>query len=68
MKLTRLPHRDQKTLKDFEAPHQEEKVFTKKDIGLITFGAVLGVVSGVVEKFYRVLVRPLPPRPRISIV
>tara|TARA_Y100001938_G_scaffold144197_1_gene218370 strand:- start:1404 stop:2489 length:1086 start_codon:yes stop_codon:yes gene_type:complete len=48
LKLTRLPHRDQKTLKDFEAPHQEEKVFTKKDIGLITFGAVLGVVSGVV--------------------
>ena len=48
LKLTRLPHPDQKTLKDFEAPHQEEKVFTKKDIGLITFGAVLGVVSGVV--------------------
>ena len=48
LKLTRLPHRDQKTLKDFEAPVQEEKVFTKKDIGLITFGAVLGVVSGVV--------------------
>ena len=48
LKLTRLPHPDQKTLKDFEAPHQEEKVFTKKDIGLITFGAVLGVISGVV--------------------
>lgn len=49
LKITKLPHRDQKTLKDFEAPPQaEEKVFTKKDIGLVIFGATLGVVSGVV--------------------
>ena len=49
LKITRLPHPDQKTLKDFESPsNQQEKVFTKKDIGLITFGAILGVVSGVV--------------------
>ena len=50
LKITKLPHRDQKTLKDFEADTEKEVAFqmTRKDIALVSFGAILGVVSGVI--------------------
>lgn len=50
LKITKLPHRDQKTLKDFEAETEKEVAFemTRKDIALVSFGAILGVISGVV--------------------
>ena len=49
LKITKLPHRDQKTLKDFEADNEEVAFqMTRKDIALVSFGAILGVISGVV--------------------
>jgi hypothetical protein len=37
-------------LKDFEAETEKEVAFemTRKDIALVSFGAILGVISGVV--------------------
>jgi hypothetical protein len=44
LKITKLPHRDQTSLKDFEA---QSSGLNKKDLTLLGVGAVIGVVSGV---------------------
>ena len=49
LRITKLPHPDQKTLKDFEAETKELPFsVSRKDIALVSFGAILGVVSGVI--------------------
>ena len=49
LKITKLPHQDQTSLKDFEAETKELPFsVSRKDIALVSFGAILGVVSGVI--------------------
>jgi len=49
LRITKLPHPDQKSLKDFEAETKELPFsVSRKDIALVSFGAILGVVSGVI--------------------
>ena len=49
LRITKLPHPDQKTLKDFEAETKDLPFsVSRKDIALVSFGAILGVVSGVI--------------------
>jgi hypothetical protein len=49
LRITKLPHPDQKSLKDFEAETKDLPFsVSRKDIALVSFGAILGVVSGVI--------------------